>query len=57
MVVQKSPYIRTHVVGGGGIFDTIDNIVKRITGNAVGDLTSKLLVSAGKSMVSEAGKR
>jgi hypothetical protein len=57
MIVQKSRYIRTHVVGGGGIFDTIANIVKRITGNTVGDLASKLLVSAGKSMASEAGKR
>jgi hypothetical protein len=31
--------------------------VKRITGNTVGDLASKLLVSAGTSMASEAGKR
>jgi hypothetical protein len=44
MIVQKSHYIRTHVVGGGGIFDTIANIVKRITGNTVGDLASKLWV-------------
>jgi hypothetical protein len=57
MIVQKSRYIRTHVVGGGGIFDTIANIVKRITGNTVGDLASKLLLSAGTSMASEAGKR
>jgi hypothetical protein len=57
MIVQKSRYIRTHVVGGGGIFDTIANNVKRITGNTVGDLTSKLVVSAGKSIASEAGKR
>jgi hypothetical protein len=57
MFVRKSHYIRTHVVGGGGIFDTIANIVKRITGNTVGDLASKLVVSAGKSMASEAGKR
>jgi hypothetical protein len=57
MIVQKSRYVRTHVVGGGGIFDTIANIVKRITGNTVGDLATKLLVSAGTSMASEAGKR
>jgi hypothetical protein len=57
MIVRKSHYIRTHVVGGGGIFDTIANIVKRITGNTIGDLASKLVVSAGKSMASEAGKR
>jgi hypothetical protein len=57
MIVQKSRYIRTHVVNGGGIFDTIANIVKRITGNTVGDLASKLVVSAGKSMASEAAKR
>ena len=57
MFVRKSHYIRTHVVGGGGIFDTIANIVKRITGNTIGDLASKLVVSAGKSMASEAGKR
>jgi hypothetical protein len=57
MIVQKSRYIRTHVVGGGGIIDTIANIVKRITGNTVGDLASKLLVSTGTSMASEAGKR
>ena len=57
MFVRKSHYIRTHVVGGGGIFDTIANIVKRITGNTIGDLSSKLVVLAGKSMASEAGKR
>jgi hypothetical protein len=57
MIVQKSRYIRTHVVGGGGIFDTIANIVKRIAGNTVSNLASKLLVSAGTSMASEAGKR
>jgi hypothetical protein len=57
MFVRKSHYIRTHVVGGGGISDTITNIVKRITGNTAGDLASKLVVSAGKSMASEAGKR
>jgi hypothetical protein len=56
MIVQKSRYVRTHVVGGGGIFDTIANIVKRITGNTVGDLASKLLVAADTSMASEAGK-
>jgi hypothetical protein len=39
MIVQKSRYVRTHVVGGGGIFDTIANIVKRITGNTVGRLS------------------
>jgi hypothetical protein len=53
MIVQNWRYFRTHVVGGGGIFDTIAKIVKRITGNNVGDLASKLLVSAA----SEAGKR
>jgi hypothetical protein len=57
MIVQKSRYVRTHVVGGGGIFDTIDNIVKLVTANTVGDLASKLLVSAGTSKVSEVGKR
>jgi hypothetical protein len=57
MIVQKTRCIRTHVVGRGGIFDTIANSVKRITGNTVGDLASKLVVSAGKSMASEAGKR
>jgi hypothetical protein len=57
MFVRKSHCIRTHVVGGGGIFDTAANIVKRITGNTIGDLASKLVVSAGKSMASEAGKR
>jgi hypothetical protein len=57
MIVQTSRYVRTHVVGGGGIFDTIANIVKRITGNTVGDLATELLVSAGTGMASEAGKR
>jgi hypothetical protein len=57
MIVQESRYVRTHVVRGGGIFDTIANIVKQITGNTVGDLAFKLLVSAGTNMASEAGKR
>jgi hypothetical protein len=56
MIVQKSRYVRTLVVGGGGIFDTIANIVKRITGNTVGDLATKLLVPACTNMASEAGK-
>jgi hypothetical protein len=37
--------------------DTIANIVKRLTGNTVGNLASKLLVSAGKNMASETGER
>lgn len=46
MVVQKVRYIRTYVVvDGEGIFDTITNIVKNITGNTVGNLASK---EAGK---------
>jgi hypothetical protein len=57
MMINKSQYILTHVVGGGGIFDTTANTVKRITQYTVGDLASKLLVSAGKSMASQAGKK
>jgi hypothetical protein len=57
MIVQKSRYIRKHVVGGGGIFDTIPNIVQKVIGNAVGNFASELLVSAGKSIAPEAGKR
>jgi hypothetical protein len=48
MIMKKSSYIRTRVV---------NTITKKITGHTVGDLASKLLVSAGKSLASEAGKR
>jgi hypothetical protein len=57
MIVQKSRYVPMYVVGGGGIFDKIANVVRRITGNTVGDLASKLLLSASKSMATLAGKK
>jgi hypothetical protein len=57
MIVIKSRYIRTQIVGGGVIFSTVANIIKKITGNTVGALASKLMVLAGKSTASEVGKR
>jgi hypothetical protein len=42
MIVHKSKYTHTHVVRGGGIFDTTANIVKKITRNNFGKLASKL---------------
>lgn len=56
MIVQMSRHVLKHVVGGGGIFDAMANNVRKITGNTVGDLASKLLVSASKSTASETGK-
>jgi hypothetical protein len=50
MIVQKSMYIRIHVLSAGGICGTVANIVRRLTGITVGDVVSKLIVSAGKRL-------
>lgn len=57
MIAKKTIYIHEYVIGDDGIFDTVSNIIKKIIENTIGDLASKLLVSTGKIMASEAGKR
>ncbi len=46
IVNSRNRYVRKHIIGGGGIFDTITSIVKKLTGKTVGDVAKKLLLSA-----------
>lgn len=60
LITTKSRYIKKHIIGGAGIFDTIANIFKRVTGStAAKAIASKLGTFAkteiGKKAI-EAGK-
>jgi hypothetical protein len=60
LVTTKRRYIKKHIIGGGGIFDTVANVFKRLVGStAVKALASKLTSGAqtelGKKFI-EAGK-
>ena len=59
LITTKRRYIKKHVIGGAGIFDTIANLFKRLTGSTASAIASKLASVAktelGKKAI-EAGK-
>ena len=67
LITTKRRYIRRHVIGGAGIFDTIANLFKRVTGStAAKAIASKLgsvaktdlgrkAIEAGKTVAKEVG--
>ena len=67
LITSKRRYIRRHVIGGAGIFDTIANLFKRVTGStAAKAIASKLgsvaktdlgrkAIEAGKTVAKEVG--
>ena len=67
LITTKRRYIKKHVIGGAGIFDTVANFLKRMAGStAAKALASKLssaaqteigkkAIEAGKSAVKEIG--
>lgn len=67
LLTTKRRYIRRHVIGGAGIFDTIANLFKRVTGStAAKAIASKLgsvaktdlgrkAIEAGKTVAKEVG--
>ena len=67
LITTKRRYIKKHVIGGAGIFDTVANFLKRMVGStAAKALASKLssaaqteigkkAIEAGKSAVKEIG--
>lgn len=53
LIVQNKRYIKKHIVGGAGIFDTIKNFFKRVTSSNA----AKLIASAAtKAAASDLGK-
>ncbi len=57
IVNSRNRYVRKHIVGGGGIFDTIKSIVTKLTGKTVGDVAKKLLLSAATGAAKSLGER
>lgn len=60
LITTKRRYIKKHVIGGAGIFDTVANFFKRIAGSTVAKTVASKLTSAaqtdlGKKFI-EAGK-
>ena len=67
LITTKRRYIKKHIVGGAGIFDTIANVLKRVTGSTaakaiaskIGNFTKteigKKAIEAGKTTAREVG--
>ena len=67
LITTKRRYIKKHIVGGAGIFDTIANVLKRVTGSTaakalaskIGSFTKteigKKAIEAGKTTAREVG--
>lgn len=60
LITTKRRYVKKHVIGGAGIFDSITNFVKRLTGSTatkaiVSRLSSAAQTEIGKKAI-EAGK-
>lgn len=60
LITNKRRYIKKHVIGGAGIFDTIVNFLKRITGSTAAKAIASKLGSVAKTEIGkkviEAGK-
>jgi hypothetical protein len=66
LITTKRRYIKKHVIGGAGIFGTIANLFKRLTGSTASAIASKLAsvaktdlgkkaIEAGKTVAREVG--
>ena len=63
IVTTKRRFIKKHVIGGAGIFDTITHFLKRITGSTAAKAIAsvaktalgKKAIEAGKTVVKEVG--
>ena len=60
LITTKRRYVKKHVIGGAGIFDTIANLFKRITGSTAAKAIASKLGSVAKTEIGkkaiEAGK-
>ena len=54
ILVDKRRYVRKYIVGGGGIFDTVINVIRKIAGSPI---TGAIAKSLAKSVASAAGKK
>ena len=57
LVVTKRRYIRKHVIGGAGIFDTISGVFKRLFTSGVANRAASTALSVGKVAARELGKK
>ena len=61
LITTKRRYLKKHVIGGAGIFDTIANLFKRVTGSTAAKAFASKLGSVAKTEIGkkaiEAGKK
>ena len=61
LITTKKRYLKKHVIGGAGIFDTIANLFKRVTGSTAAKAFASKLGSVAKTEIGkkaiEAGKK
>ena len=63
LITTKRRYIKQHVIGGSGIFDTITHFIKRITGSTAAKVVAEIAktelgknaIEAGKTVAKEVG--
>ena len=60
LIITRRRYIKKHVIGGAGIFESIANLLKRVTGSTVAKAVASKLGSVAKTEIGkkaiEAGK-
>ena len=57
LVIAKRRYLRKHVIGGAGIFDTITGVFKKLFTSGVANRVASTAVSMGKDAAKELGKK
>jgi len=57
LVIAKRRYLRKHVIGGAGIFDTITGVFKRLFTSGVANRVASTALSMGKDAAKELGKK
>jgi hypothetical protein len=55
LITTKRRYIKKHVIGGAGLFDTIANFFKRITESTATKSMARKFIEAGKTAAMEVG--
>jgi hypothetical protein len=55
LITTKRRYIKKHVIGGAGLFDTIANFFKRITESTAAKSMARKFIEAGKTAAMEVG--
>ena len=57
LIIAKRRYLRKHVIGGAGIFDTITGVFKKLFTSGVANRMASTALSMGKDAAKELGKK